>query len=101
MKVLARLLLGTALVAAGLAGSATAAQAVPGNCTTQITGNPATGAWVSCASGTGGVSVVIDCGPAVGPVTMRIFGPWVGVGKVSAAICPAGTRLKANTYQLR
>ncbi|MGN9909957.1 hypothetical protein ACTMTJ_20625 [Phytohabitans sp. LJ34] len=102
MKVFARLLLGTALVAAGLTGGATAAQAAPGNCTMQTFGEPPRGARVSCASGTGFVRIVIDCvsGPAIDPVRTTIFGPWVGVGGVSSAVCPPGALLERSRFQL-
>jgi hypothetical protein len=100
MKILVRLLMGTAMVAAGLAGSATAAQAVPTNCSLQA-GVPSNGASASCRAGTGLVRVVIGCsGPASDPVLRYFAGPWVGIGAVSEAVCRPSARFTSATLQL-
>jgi hypothetical protein len=91
MKTLVRLLLGTTVVAAGLVGGATAAQAAPTGCTLQ-TGVPADGARARCTSGTGEVRVGISClvlKPG-DPFEVTHHGPWVGVGAYSAQSCAGG-----------
>ena len=94
MKTLVRLLLGTAVVAAGLVAGATAVQAAPTGCALQ-TGVPADGARARCASGTGQVRVGISClvlKPG-DPFEVTHYGPWVGVGAYSSKACDGGPTL--------
>jgi hypothetical protein len=98
-----RLLVGAAVVAAGVLGSATAAQAVPTGCSF-LSGQPADTAAVRCTSGTGEVRVVIECTifpPGRDPISTTRFGPWVGVGSTSSADCRGGPVLTDRWYEVR
>jgi hypothetical protein len=97
-----RLLLGTALVAAGVLGGASAAQAAPTGCALEI-GTPNDGARVKCTSGTGEVRVGIEClvmKPG-DPFTVVHHGAWVGVGAYSSAACGGGPVLSDAWYETR
>jgi hypothetical protein len=104
MKSLARsILVSTGMVAIGLLGSATAAQAAPTGCTLE-TGVPSDGARVRCTSGSGEVRVMVEClliKPGGDPITTTRPGPWVGVGATSSTTCSGGPRLSDAWYEVR
>jgi hypothetical protein len=91
MKTLARrLLLGTAIVSAGVLGGATAAHAEPTSCDLE-TGVPRGGANVWCSGGDGEARVGIQCAlfkPGSDPIITARHGPWVTVQATSSAACP-------------
>lgn len=97
-----RLLLSGAIVATGLVGTATAAQAAPTGCV--LTPDSRTdGASVQCSSGTGQVRVVVECTvfrPG-DPISTLRFGPWVNVGQRSSQNCPGGPRLTDDFFEVR
>ncbi len=77
------------LTSALLAGTAPAANALPDNCTTSVSGSTASS---YCTSGTGEHRVavtVLHVNPAVGYAYN--VGPWEPAGVVSSAYIPPGT----------
>ncbi|MGN9911249.1 hypothetical protein ACTMTJ_27200 [Phytohabitans sp. LJ34] len=98
-----RLLLGSAVVAAGVLGTASAAHAVPTGCSF-LTGQPADTAAVQCTSGTGEVRVVVECTifpPGRDPISTLHLGRWVGVGAISRAECRGGPVLTDRWFEVR
>lgn len=79
----------TLLAGALLMSTASAAHAIPDNCTTQVAGSTVSS---HCASGTGEHQVavtVLHVNPAVGYVYN--VGPWQPAGVTSTAALPPGT----------
>lgn len=102
MKALVRLLLSSTVVAAGLVGGATAAQAAPTGCAVE-TGVPADGARARCTAGTGQVRVGISClvRKPGNPFEVIHYGPWVGVGAYSSQSCAGGPTLVDAWFETR
>jgi hypothetical protein len=91
-----RTLLVTALAALTVTGTASAAEAEPTGCTLR----PVTrGAQVSCTGGTGFVRAGVEC-IVKNEFDNISYGPWVGVGEVSKAVCGGGGRVADYWYDV-
>lgn len=101
-KSVLRLLVGTAVVATGVLGGATAAHAVPTGCQVK-TGLPGDKAEAWCTSGTGSVRVAIECTifpPGRDPISTYKYGKWVAVGAKSSQVCTGGPIVTDAWYEL-
>ncbi|MDI5939688.1 hypothetical protein ABUL04_02935 [Micromonospora harpali] len=73
----------TALVAGGLVGTGTAAQAAPTNCNSSTLAN---GYWVFCGSGSGEYRAAITCWYNNGASSRNRFGPWRLAGALPSEV---------------